>query len=336
MIAPVSRDVLVIGAGPCGLAAAIACQRHGLTTTTFDQGALVASIAAYPTYINFFSTAAKIAIGGVPFSCVTEKPSRRDALGYYRMVVQHTGIEVRTHHRVVGIERNADRFHVAVQAAGETSTWSVRAVVIATGYFGTPNRLGIAGEDLPHVTHFYGDGHEAFGRDALVVGGGNSAVEAALDLYRCGARVRVVHVGPTFDKNIKPWVRPDFEGRVAEGAIQLQWDTRVTAITADHVTLRTPQGDDTVRADHVYLMTGYTPDPTLLASLGVPVDAGTGIPEHDPSTMETPVAGLFIAGVLASGHDANKIFIENGRDHGELIAAALDQRGAAVAVEKNR
>jgi thioredoxin reductase (NADPH) len=320
------RDVLIVGGGPCGLAAAIACQRHGWTTVTFDKGSLVSSIESYPTYINFFSTAAKIAIGGVPFVCTAEKPSRRDALAYYRMVVQHTGIDVRTHHAVQAVQRTAHGFTVAVGHDDIRTEWTARAVVIATGYFGSPNRLGVPGEELPHVTHYYRDGHEAFGRDALVVGGGNSAVEAALDLYRCGARVRVVHFGPTFDKNIKPWVRPDFEARVAEGAIQLQWETRVESLAPGRAALRTAAGVQSVAADHVYLMTGYTPDPLLLSALGVAVDPSTGVPAHDPATMETPVAGVFLAGVLASGFDANKIFIENGRDHGDLIAAALDQR----------
>jgi len=320
-------DVLVIGGGPCGLAAGIAAQRRGLRTVVCEQGALVASIAAYPTYINFFSTAAKIAIGGVPFACATEKPSRRDALAYYRMVVAHTQLDVRTYTAVRAVERAADgSFVVALSSRGADQQWKVGAVVVATGYFGSPNLLEVPGEDLPHVTHFYTDGHEAFGRDALVVGGGNSAVEAALDLYRCGARVTVAHFGPTFDKNIKPWVRPDFEGRVAEGAIGLHWNTRVRSIEPGRVLMETDGAPGLIPAEHVYLMTGYTPDSTLLAQLGVPVDADTGVPAHDPLTMETPVPGVFLAGVLASGHDANKIFIENGRDHGELIAAALTAR----------
>jgi thioredoxin reductase (NADPH) len=319
-------DVLVVGAGPCGLAAAVACTRAGLRTVTLEQGALVSSIAAYPTYITFFSTAAKIAIGGVPFVCATEKPTRREALAYYRTVVAHTGIDVRTYHRVVSVTRTAQGFTAEVSHDGQHSRWTARALVVATGYFGTPNRLGVPGEDQPHVTHWYRDGHEAFGRTALVVGGGNSAVEAALDLYRSGAQVTVVHFGPTFDKTIKPWVRPDFEGRVAEGRIALHWHTRVRAIGADTVAVEMDGVAATLDAQHVYLMTGYTPDPTLLAALDVPVDASNCIPAHDPATMETATPGVFLAGVLASGHDANKIFIENGRDHGERIAAVLAAR----------
>ena len=199
-------------------------------------------------------------------------------------------------------------------------------MVVATGYFGTPNRLDVPGEDLPHVTHAYRDGHEAFQRTALVVGGGNSAVEAALDLHRSGAMVTVVHFGPTFDKNIKPWVRPEFEGRVHDGSITLHWNTRVRAITADAVLVERNGIPDRLPAQHVYLMTGYTPRPELLASVGISLDPVTGVPPHDPATMETATRGVFIAGVLASGFDANKIFIENGRVHGPLIARALLQR----------
>jgi thioredoxin reductase (NADPH) len=316
-------DVIVIGGGPCGLAAAIAAHRRGFRTVVCEQGALVSSIAAYPTYATFFSSAAKIAIGGVPFACATERPTRRDALAYYRMVVDHTGIDVRTFTAVRAVHIAEQGFDVTVQTREGAVSWRAAAVVLATGYFGTPNYLGVPGESLPHVSHFYTEGHEAYGRDVLVVGGGNSAVEAALDLYRCGARVTVAHFGPTYDKNIKPWVRPDFEGRVAEGAIAMRWGTVVRAIETGRVMVETDGQQRELSADHVYLMTGYTPDPTLPAQLGVSVDPVTGIPAHDPLTMQTTVPGLFIAGVLASGVDANKIFIENGRDHGERIAAAL-------------
>jgi thioredoxin reductase (NADPH) len=199
----------------------------------------------------------------------------------------------------------------------------VRAVVIATGYFGTPNPLGVPGEDLPHVSHLYREGHEAFQRDALVVGGGNSAAEAALDLWRHGAKVTLVHFGPTFDKNIKPWVLPDVQNRLKDGSIGVRWNTRLTAIEPGRVHLEGKDGPGILPAQHVYLMTGFTPSSELLTALGVDLDKATGIPTHDPRTMETNVSGIFIAGVLASGYDANKVFIENGRGHGVLIAEAM-------------
>ena len=326
-------DVAVIGAGPCGLAVGIAARTRSLSCTLFEQGSVVSSIAQYPTYITFFSTAERLAIGGVPFTIATEKPTRREALAYYRGVTSHFALDVRQYEKVERVERLAPagaadgaRLVVHSRFAGGRRGTRARAVVIATGYFGTPNRLGVPGEDLPHVTHYYREGHEAFQRDALVVGGGNSAVETALDLVRAGARVTVVHAGPTFDRNIKPWVRPDFEGRVHDGMIALRWNTRVTAIAPGATQVTGPEGAATLAADHVYLMTGFTPSSELVGPLGVHVDAATGVPEHDPATMETNVPGVYVAGVLVSGNDANRIFIENGRDHGELIAAALAQR----------
>jgi thioredoxin reductase (NADPH) len=319
--------VAVIGAGPCGLAAAVALEQAGLPAIVFDKGCVASSVAGYPTYLSFFSTAEKISVGGLPFTVATEKPTRRDALAYYRSVVTHFGLTVRQYEPVDAVERIGGAFLVRSTPAGEAPRETpARAIVVATGYFGTPNAIGVPGEDLPHVTHDFREGHVAFQRPALVVGGGNSAVEAALDLDEAGARVTVVHFGPTFDKNIKPWVLPRFEQRVRDGAIAVRWNTRVTRIEPLGVHLHGPGGATVVEARHVFLMTGYTPHPGLLASLGVATDPVTGVPAHDPATMETPTPGVFIAGVLASGFDANKIFIENGRDHGTLIARALVSR----------
>jgi len=194
---------------------------------------------------------------------------------------------------------------------------------VATGYFGSPNYLHVPGEDLPQVSHVYREGHEAFGQDVVVVGGGNSAAEAALDLWRCGARVTLVHFGPTFDKKIKPWVLPDFVNREKEGSIGARWDSRVKAIEPGAVVLTSPRGEERLMADLVYVMTGFAPNTDLLRAVGVPIDAVTGIPAHDPDTLETSVPGLFIAGVVVAGFDANKVFIENGRYHGDKIVARI-------------
>jgi len=316
--------VAVVGAGPCGLAAAAAIERSGKAAVVFDRGCLVSSIASYPTYLTFFSTAAKIAIAGVPFPLATEKPTRRDALTYYRSVVSHLGLQVRQYEPVTEILRRRQGFVVRSRpTGGDIVQTEAQAIVIATGYFGTPNALGVPGEDLPHVSHLYREGHGAFQRDVIVVGGGNSAAESALDLWRSGARVTLVHFGPTFDKNIKPWVLPDLQNRLADGSIQVRWNTRVTAIEPGRVHLEGADGPGILPAQHVFLMTGFTPNSALLSALGVEIDADTGIPAHDPKTMETTVPNVFIAGVLASGFDANKVFIENGRDHGDLIAKAL-------------
>jgi len=360
-------DVAVVGAGPCGLAAGIALKRAGLRATILDRSCVVSGIYGYPTFMTFFSTAERLSIGGVPFVVPTEKPTRRDALAYYRTLVRHFGLHVRQYETVERVERlratgspegrrsagsppdlslllaGADavtdsppagaatrlpsRFRLhSVTRAGERRVTEAGAVVVATGYFGHPNRLGVPGEDLPHVTHLFKEGHEAFDQPVVVVGGGNSAVDAALDLYRAGARVTLVHFGPSLDPNIKPWVRPDIENRIKEGSIAARFESRVCAIEPRDVVLATPQGEARVPADHVYLMLGYQPNAALLHALAVPLDPTTGIPAHDPATMETAVPGVFIAGVLASGYDANKTFIENGRHHGDLIAAALAAR----------
>ncbi len=320
--------VVVVGAGPCGLAAAVALQKAGLPVVSFDQGCVASSIAAYPLYMNFFSTAEKIAIAGLPFPLASEKPSRRDALAYYRTVVTHFGLDVRQYEPVDKVWRRREAFVVHSRPQGGDVVETVaRAVVVATGYFGSPNLLRVPGERMPHVSHLYREGHEAFQRDAVVVGAGNSAAEAALDLWRCGARVTLVHFGPTFDKNIKPWVLPDLLNRIKDGSIQVRWNTRLTAIEAGRVHLEGSDGPGILPAQHVFLMTGFTPNTDLLAALGVEIDAETGVPTHDHATMETNVPGVYVAGVLSSGFDANKVFIENGRGHGALIAVSVAGRG---------
>src|ERR1044071_3360183 len=244
-------DLVIVGAGPCGPAAAVSAQRAGLKPLVIESGVVVSTIESYPTYVRFFSTAEKLSIGGLPFVIATEKPTRRDALAYYRSVVTYFQIPLRQRERVVAIRGKADDFTVvSVNAAGDEIHTRTGAVVVATGYFGSPNRLGVPGENLPHVTHVYREGHEAFLQDVVVVGGGNSAAEAALDLWRSGARVTLVRFGPTFDKKIKPWVLPDFVNREKEGSIATRWDARVRRIDPDCVTIDFDGREEKLRADH--------------------------------------------------------------------------------------
>src|SRR5689334_3044069 len=297
-------DLVIVGAGPCGLAAAVSAQRAGLTPLVIERNVVVSTIESYPIYVRFFSTAEKLTIGGLPFVIAAEKPTRRDALAYYRAVVTHFRVPVRQRERVVAIRGKADDFTVvSVNAAGEEIFTRTGAVIVATGYFGSPNRLGVPGENLPHVAHVFREGHEAFLQDVVVVGGGNSAAEAALDLWRCGARVTLVHFGPSFDKKIKPWVLPDFENRVKEGAIKVRWNSRVRSINPGSVIIGRGKDEEALPASRVYLMTGFAPNMDLLVSKGVPIDPKTGIPSHNPDTLETSVPGVFIAGVVVAGYD---------------------------------
>jgi thioredoxin reductase (NADPH) len=316
---------VVVGAGPCGLAAAISLRAAGFDAVVCDAECVVSSITHYPTYATFFSTAEKLSLGDVPFIVAAEKPTRRDALAYYRAVVRHFAIPVRQYERVTRIDGAEGAFVVHTQRrSGESRETVARAVVVATGYFGSPNRINVPGEDLPHVSHTYHEGHPYFQQRVAVVGGGNSAAEAALDLWRSGSDVTLVHFGPTYDKKIKPWVLPDITNRMAEGSIGVRWNSRVVAIECDRLVLRdTAGGSSELSADHVFLLTGFAPNVGLLQQLGVPIDPVTGIPAHDPATLETAVPGVYIAGVVVAGFDANKVFIENGRYHGQKIVAGL-------------
>ncbi len=321
----VMLDLLIIGAGPCGLAAAISAQRAGLAARVLDAGAVVSTITQYPYYVSFFSTAEKLSLGGVPFVVASDKPTRRDGLAYYRAIVRHFGLDVRQYERVSRLAVSDAGFVVHSKTMeGQECETRARAVCVATGYFGSPNYLRVPGEALPHVTHVYREGHPAFAQDVVVVGGGNSAAEAALDLWRAGARVTLVHFGPTFDKRIKPWVGPDIENRIKEGAITARWNSRVTLIEPGRVTIQADaEGESRLAARFVYVMTGFAPNTELLREVGVPIDPTSGIPQHDRDTLETTVAGLFIAGVVVAGFDANQVFIENGRFHGDKIVARL-------------
>lgn len=320
--------VAVIGAGPCGIAAGVALREVGIPAVLFDRGCLVQSLANYPTNLTFFSTPEKLTVGGVPFASAGFRPTRSEGLAYYREVARAHRLTVRQYEDVSRVERRTDWFDVhSAPEQGIPTVTRARAVVIATGYFAWPNLLGVPGENLPHASHRFIEGHTAFNRDALVVGGGNSAAECAMELARCGARVTLVHYESGFvTHTIKPWVMPEFEALVASGAIRTIWNASVREILPSEARLDVAGTPALLAADVVYLMTGYTPQPGLLGDLGVPFDAVTGAPAYDPATMETPVPGVFACGVLVSGFKANGVFIENGRGHGELIANALAAR----------
>lgn len=318
-------DVAVVGAGPCGIAVGVAAANAGLRCVLFDRGAVTESVYRYPTYTTFFSGPEKLEIDGLPFTTAGDKPTRREALRYFRKVVSYYGLDVRQYEGVEAVERHRADFVLRTRRADGAGEHRARNVVIATGYFDTPRRLDVPGADLPKVVHYFADPFPYFQQDVVVIGAGNSAADAALTCWREGARVTLVHLFEGLDRNIKPWVRPDIENRIAEGSIPALWRHRLLSILPREVVVESLDTGEvrTLPNDWVLAMTGYVPDSHLLRELGVGIDRETGIPTHDRATMRTNVPGVFIAGVLAAGLDANKIFIENGKLHGPLIAAAI-------------
>jgi thioredoxin reductase (NADPH) len=320
-------DIAVVGAGPCGLAVGVAAKERGLTCAIFDRGPVTSSIYRYPTYTTFFSGPEKLEISRVPFTTAGDKPTRREALRYYRKLVKYFDLEVHQYEDVTAITRDGGGFVLDTRIRDhDDARYTARNVVIASGYFDTPRRLtDTPGSELPKTVYYYSDPYPYFDQDVVVIGAGNSAVDAALNCWREGARVTMVHLFDQLDRGIKPWVRPDIENRIAEGAIQVLWRHRVT-----HIRPRDVEVEDlasgarrTLPNDWVLAMTGYAPETAILRGLGVTVDEKTGIPVHDRSTMRTDAPGVYIAGVVAAGLDPNKIFIENGKYHGPLICDAI-------------
>ena len=324
-------DLAVIGAGPCGLSAAVAATQAGLDAAAFDKGCITRSITMYPTYATFFSTADRLEIGGVPFIAPGDKPTRGDALKYYRRVATEYELDVRQYTEVTDVAGEMEDFTLRTRSmGGGDGLIRARNVVVATGYADSPNYMGVPGEELEKVRHYFTEGHPYFQQDVVVIGAGNSAVEAALATWRAGARVTLVHFLDALDPGVKPWIRPDIENRLEKGEIGVRWNTRVTEILPDRVRLRDEitGATDELNNDFVLAMTGYRPDPTLLRGLGVTVDEETGVPAHDPETMETDVPGVFIAGVVAGGNRPDRVFIEDGRHHGPLaVRRILERRG---------
>jgi thioredoxin reductase (NADPH) len=315
-------ELLVIGAGPCGLTVGIAAKRAEVPCVLLDRRTIVSTIERYPLSMTFFSTPERIEIGGIPFIASHEKPTRHDGLLYYRRVAEHFGLDVRPGEEVLDVTREPEGgFRIEVRRPHDQASYRTEAVVFATGYYDNPNFLRIPGEELPHVAHYFIEGHPYWHRRVVVIGAGNSSVDAALECWRAGATVTLVHFGETFDRTVKAWVLPDIVNRVKQGSIAVRWRSRVRAITPVDVEVVSDETGEVERlpTDAVLAMTGYHADTTMVRRLGVPVDPSTGIAAHDNESMVTPVEGCYLAGVIASGNDANRLFIENSRGHGELI-----------------
>jgi thioredoxin reductase (NADPH) len=324
-------DPIIVGAGPCGLSAAIEAKKRGMNPLVIEKGCLVNSIYHFPTNMQFFSTPELLEIGGIPFVTAGEKPVRTEALNYYRAVTKKYALKVHTYEKVIRAEKTEDGFSVFTETRdGGENRYQAPHLVIATGYYDNPNRMDIPGEDLPKVHHYFREAHPYADMEVLVIGGKNSAVEAALELHRVGARVTMAYRRGAFTESVKAWVKPVIESAINKGWVRMYWNTEVKEIHPDYVVLEQEGRAFTLPNDVVFAMTGYRPDFSMLRRLGVSIDPQTGAPVHDPDTMETNVSGLYIAGVIAAGHDANSIFIENGRFHGERIARHLHANRAGM------
>ena len=332
------RDILIVGAGPSGLATAIAAKQLGLDYAVVEQGILVNSVFHFPVHMAFFTTPELLEIGGLPLVTPYDKPTRLEALRYYRRVVDTYGLRISFHEKVEAIERDAQTDAVAASDGqsvfvvttrndrGVSRVRHARAVVLAIGYYDHPNRLGVPGEDLPHVSHYYSEAHPYYRQRVVVVGGKNSSAEAALELFRAGAQVTLVHRRAALGDSIKYWVRPDIENRIKEGSIAARFETRVVEIRKGGVVVEADGQRDEIPAEQVFLLTGYHPDVDLMRRADIQCDPDTLAPVLNSETYETSVPNLFVAGGATAGKNTGSIFIENGRFHGETIARVIADR----------
>jgi thioredoxin reductase (NADPH) len=309
-------DVLIVGAGPIGLACGIEAKRRDLTHLIIEKGCLVNSIFNYPTNMTFFSTSDRLEVGAVPFISHGNKPTRREALEYYRRVAGSWNLNVRTYERVTAVEGEKGNFLVST----EQNQYNAKNVIIATGYFDNPNLLNVPGEDLKHVKHYYNEPHPYALKRVVVVGAGNSAVDVALEVFRVGADVTMIIREPALKDGIKYWVKPDIENRIKEGSISAYFNSKISEITETEVFFRTPEGEKTVMCDFVFAMTGYHPDFSFLKDLQIKLKNDVYLtPVFNPDTYETSRPGIYLAGVVCGGMETSKLFIENSREHSEAI-----------------
>jgi thioredoxin reductase (NADPH) len=320
-----SYDMLVIGAGPTGLACAIEAKRAGFRPVLVDKGCLCNSLFHYPAHMTFFTTPELLEIGDMPFSSPNQKPNRMEALEYYRKVAEHYELDIRQYETVTSVSGADGDFAVhTMDRFDRTTEHHARKLVIATGYYDLPNYLKIPGEELSKVRHYYHEPHPFFGLDVVVIGGKNSAAIAALDLWRHGAKVTLVHRGPEMHRHVKYWILPDINNRIKNGEITAYFNSSVTEVREDDLTILTPEGAIDVPNHFVFALTGYHPDFRFIEKLGVKLDeANDRCPVCDPATLESNVPGIYLAGVIVAGERTNEIFIENGRFHGKQIADDL-------------
>ena len=317
-------DALVVGAGPTGLACGIELQQRGLNCLLIEKGCVVNSLYNYPTNMSFFTTPELLEIGNLPMTSLNEKPTRTEALKYYRRAAEHYHLEIRQYERVDRIDGEDMAFQISTtDRYGCQHRYDARKVVLATGYYDVPNLLNVPGEDLPKVIHYYKEAHPYYNHDVVVVGAKNSAAIAALELFWTGARVTLVHRGASISNHVKYWIKPNIENRIKNGEIKAHFRSTVAEIRPDNVRILTPDGEITLKNDFVFAMTGYQPDLKFLNATGITLEPETRRPRTNPETLESERGGIYLAGVIVAGMHTNEIFIENGRFHGELIAKSV-------------
>ena len=324
-------NVIVIGGGPAGLSAAVEAKKRGLSVLLLDKGSIVNSIQHFPTSMVFFSTLEVLEVGDVPFIATSSHPTRVEAVQYYSRVAKTHGIEFRGNSRVISVRKSTNgtsHFQLEIKnvASSRFSFPVADNVIVATGFYDQPNMLNVPGENLPNVSHYFREPGLHFGQRVVVIGGKNSAVEAALDLYRHGVNVTLLYRKEWFGKSVKYWMLPDIENRVKNGQINARFKCEVVEILPDKVVAEVDGKSEEIECDFVYALTGYHPDVYFLRDLGIEIDEKTGIPGHNPDSFETNIEGLYVAGSIVAGYDCNKIFIENGREHGKAIAKSLSSK----------
>ena len=319
-----STDVVVVGAGPTGLACGIELKRRGVEAVLIDKGCVVNSIYQYPTNLVFFTTPELLEIGDIPMTSLNEKPVRAEALKYYRRVADHYRLDIRQYERVERVTGDDGAFVThSVDMHGCPHQYTSKKVILSMGYYDVPNMLNVPGEDLAKVIHYYKEPHPYYDRDVLVVGAKNSAAIAALELHWSGARVTLAHRGEGISSRVKYWIKPNIENRIKTGEIRALFRSKVVRIEETSVVLSTPDGEQTIQNDFVFALIGYRPDIEFLAQHGIRFDPATERPYTDPETLESDRKGMYLAGVLVAGMHTNEIFIENGRFHGKKIAEAI-------------
>lgn len=317
------EDVIIIGAGPCGLAAAISIKKIGRNPLIIEKGNIVNAIYKYPTHQTFFSTSEKLEIGDIPFVTENYKPKRNQALVYYREIAKREHLRINAYEKVDEVKKLPNGQFTVIT---DKDVYSASNVIIATGYYDHPNYMNVPGEDLPKVFHYFKEAHPYFDKDVCVIGGKNSSVDASLELVKAGARVTVLYRGSKYSESIKPWILPEFDSLVRKGIIFMEFEANVKEVTNNSVVYIKHGQQKTIKNDFIFAMTGYHPDHQFLKKMGIKIDDATGRPLYDEETMETNIAGIYIAGVIAAGNNANEIFIENGRFHGDLIARAIAEK----------